>query len=63
MVKCALGSLSSERTDPETIKRDGWREQHILVVSVDDCRLDWLEQQTVKNIGNRLYGKRSDANG
>lgn len=56
-LRCALASLITERTDPEQIKRDGWREQHILVVSVDDRRLDWVERQTVKNIGDRLYGK------
>lgn len=56
-VRCALANLITERTDPEQIKRDGWREQSILVVSAEDRRLDWVERQTVRNIGNRLYGK------
>ena len=30
-----------ERRPPEEIKRDGWREQGLLAVSVDDDRLTW----------------------
>lgn len=57
-LRCVLGRLTTDREDKEKIKRDGWTEQKILVVSADDKRLDWFERQTVKNIGDRLYGKR-----
>ncbi len=30
--------------------------QHILVVSPDDERLDWMERELVRQIGERLYG-------
>ncbi len=51
-----LGRLQSERMDPETIKRTGWREEHILVVKATDERLDFIERELVRRIGERLYG-------
>ena len=33
-----------ERRPPERMKRDGWREQGLLAVSVDDHRLTWPER-------------------
>jgi hypothetical protein len=42
--------------DVEATKRQGWREQHILVISDDDERLDFLERQLIRSIGERLYG-------
>jgi hypothetical protein len=44
--------------DVEAAKRQGWREQHILVVSEEDERLDFLERQLIRSIGERLYGDR-----
>ena len=43
--------------DVEATKRQGWREQHILVISHDDERLDFLERQLICSIGERLYGQ------
>jgi hypothetical protein len=47
-----------ERRDPEQIKRDGWREQGLLAVSLHDTRLTWLERELVKQLGTKLYGVR-----
>jgi hypothetical protein len=47
-----------ERRPPEEIKRDGWREQGLLAVCVDDHRLTWPEREFVRQLGERLYGKR-----
>ena len=47
-----------ESVDFERVKRDGWQEDRILVISPDHPGLDWSERQAVINIGNRLYGKR-----
>jgi len=44
--------------DAEQVKRQGWREQHILVIAQDDARLDFLERQLIASIGERLYGDR-----
>ena len=43
--------------DVEATKRQGWRDQHILVISDDDERLDFLERQLIRSIGERLYGQ------
>ena len=48
-----------ERRDPEQVKRDGWREQGVLVITEDDQRLTWPERELVKQLGSKLYGKRS----
>lgn len=47
-----------DRRDPEDIKREGWRDEGILVVAVSDARLDWTERELVKQIAEKLYGKR-----
>ena len=49
-----------ERTPPEQVKRDGWREQGILVITEDDQRLTWPERELVRQLGAKLYGKRQD---
>ncbi|GHU13531.1 hypothetical protein AGMMS50225_23710 [Betaproteobacteria bacterium] len=55
--RCALARVQPEqRPDPESIKREGWREQQILVVSPDDARLDFVERELLRRIGERLYG-------
>ncbi len=52
-----LGRMQAIPMDVEAAKRQGWREQHILVVSHDDERLDFLERQLIRSIGERLYGQ------
>ena len=49
------------RRDPDQVKRDGWREEGLLAVSVDDHRLTWPERELVEQLGSKLYGKRSAA--
>jgi hypothetical protein len=44
------------RRPPETVKRDGWREQGLLAVSVDDQRVSWPEREFIRQIGEKLYG-------
>ena len=61
--RCPLGSLIPIKKDPadlEKIKRDGWHEQHILVVSPDDPRLDWTQKKFVENLANFLYGAKNE---
>ena len=55
--QCPLGRLQPQVTDLEAVKRNGWREQHILVVSETDSRLDFIEQAFVKRIDERLFGQ------
>lgn len=46
------------RRDPDQVKRDGWRDQGLLAVSLDDHRLTWPERELIKQLGERLYGTR-----
>ncbi len=55
--RCALGRTTS-REDPESIKRQGWQEQHILVIAESDDRLDFVEREFVRQLGERLYGEK-----
>ncbi|MFN3327031.1 MAG: hypothetical protein ACK5AZ_26355 [Bryobacteraceae bacterium] len=61
--RCPLGRLQPESMDVEAVKRRGWREQHLLVVSLDDARLDWMERELIRQIGERLYGAREARHG
>ena len=61
--RCPLGKLLPHHKDPadlEKIKRDGWREQRILVVSPDDPRLDWVQKKFVENLAKFLFGDKND---
>lgn len=55
--RCPLGRLQPEPIDLEALKRRGWRDQHILVVDASDERLDFIEREIVRRIGERLYGQ------
>ena len=62
-LKCPLGKCQPEQIDAEAIKRDGWNLQGILVVSRDDSRLDWVQRESVRQIGDMLYGERKGRHG
>ena len=48
------------RTPPEHLKRDGWHDHHILVVNAEDDRLTWPEREFIRQIGEKLYGKKQE---
>ena len=52
-----LGRLQPDVQDLDVIKQRGWRDQHILVVNAADERLDFIEREFVRRIGERLYGQ------
>ena len=54
--RCPLARVQPETTDLETMKQRGWRDQHILVVNAADERLDFIEREFIRRIGERLYG-------
>lgn len=60
--RCPLSRMLPQRMDAEQVKREGWQEQGILVVHVDDDRLDFFQKEFVKQIGERLYGRTSGSN-
>jgi hypothetical protein len=47
-----------ERRSADQVKRDGWLEHGILVVDEDDHRLTWPERLFIRQLGERLFGKR-----
>lgn len=49
-----------DRRGPDQVKRDGWRETGLLAVSVNDDRLTWPERELVRQLGEKLYGKRNE---
>ena len=55
--RCPLARLQPDVHDLDTIKQRGWRDQHILVVNAFDERLDFIEREIVRRIGERLYGQ------
>ena len=55
--RCALGRLQPETVDLDAMKQRGWCDQRILVVNATDERLDFVEREIVRRIGERLYGK------
>jgi len=50
----------TSRPDPETVKREGWRDQGILVISLHDPRLSWPDVEWIRQLGTKLYGPRKD---
>ncbi len=48
-----------QRRSPDDVKRDGWREQRVLAVSIDDARLTWPERELIRQLGEKLYGDRT----
>ena len=57
-IRSSLASVQPVHFDAEAIKEEGWREHQILVIAQEDARLDRLERELVRQIGNRLYGAR-----
>ncbi|MDI9331474.1 MAG: hypothetical protein QM527_09225 [Alphaproteobacteria bacterium] len=55
--RCPLGNMQPTTPDQDAVKRECWRNDHILVVSEQDERLDWIEKQFVCRLGERLYGE------
>lgn len=55
--RCTLANIIAEPMDKDVIKRDGWQQQQILVVCLDDERLGMIDREFVRAIGDRLYGR------
>jgi hypothetical protein len=57
-MRWAPRGFGGERRPPEKVKQEGWREQGLLAVSIDDQRLTWPERELIRQIGEKLYGSR-----
>jgi hypothetical protein len=58
-----LGRVQPIPMDTEAVKRQGWRREHILVVNERDARLDFVEREFIRRIGERLYGNQLKSEG
>jgi hypothetical protein len=52
-MRWAPKGYGGQRQAPEHVKRDGWRDQGILVVADNDDRLTWPERQLIRHEGRR----------
>lgn len=50
--------LPHTRETAEETKARAWREYGMLVVSVDHPNLTWDTRETLRQLGDRMYGKR-----
>jgi hypothetical protein len=55
-----LGRYQPKPVDPEAEKRLGWLKHRILVVAEQDPRLSWPERELIRQLGTKLYGRRSE---
>ncbi len=61
-MRFAPKGYGGHRRGPDEVKCDGWHEQKLLAVSLDDHRLTWPERELVRQLGEKLYGKRKEDN-
>ena len=55
-MRWAPRGYGGERRTPDQVKREGWREQRLLAVALDDARLSWPERELIRQLGEKLYG-------
>jgi len=60
-VRWAPRGYGGQRRDSEQVKREGWREQRVLAVALDDDRLTWPERELIRQLGEKLYGDRDQS--
>ena len=56
-MRWAPSGYGGERRPPDEVKRDGWRQQGVLVIAENDERLSWPERELVRQLGEKLYGE------
>jgi hypothetical protein len=59
-LKCSLGRIQPKQIDAEKLKREGWKNDGILVIKVDDERLSWPEKELIKQIGDKIYNNKTN---
>ena len=51
-----LGNLVTQKKDLDSIKHDGWHDDGVLVVNIDDERLSWADKELISLVAEKLYG-------
>ena len=57
-MRWAPRGFGGDRMLSEDMKRLGWQAQRVLVIDTDDDRLTWPERELVRQLGERLYGRK-----
>lgn len=52
-----MSLLQPNSRDAEFVKKRAFHDSGVLVVSVNDPRIGWVEKQLLQNLGEKLYGK------
>lgn len=60
-LKCNLGRMQPKQIDAEKLKREGWNNDGILIVKVDDERLSWPEKELIRQIGDKIYKNKTNS--
>ncbi len=55
--RSSLGRVQGFTINAEATKVFGWNSHGILVVAENDTRLTWVEQELVRQLGEKLYGR------
>lgn len=53
-----MSLLQPNSRDVDAVKKNAFLDFNMLVVSVDDPRLAWPEREILKQVGEKLYGKK-----
>lgn len=53
-----LGRMIPESLDTEEIKRRGYREDGIVVIDLNNDKLDVIEREVIRQWAERRYGQR-----
>jgi hypothetical protein len=59
-LKCNLGRIQPKQIDAEKLKREGWNNDGILIIKIDDKRLSWPEKELIKQIGDKIYNNKTN---
>lgn len=51
----------SNSVDYDAIKKNGFHDQGLLVVDINDDRISWVEREVLRQVGEKLYGKSKKA--
>ena len=55
--RSSLNRVQGFTISAEATKVFGWNSHGILVVAENDTRLTWVEQELVRQLGEKLYGR------
>lgn len=58
-----LGRMIPETMDVEDVKRRGWHEDRIIVIDMNNDRMDFVEREIFKAWADKRYGEKPKRTG